>query len=85
MLKILKAYGVLDSLVAAITGVYRNTWAWVLPPDGPTDEFKIHSGVLQGDTLPPYIFVRMLDYALRQAIDRREDELGFQLVRRQSR
>ena len=85
MLKILKAYGVPDSLVAAIAGVYRNTRARVLTPDGPTDEFKIHSGVLQGDTLAPYIFVIMLDYALRQAIDGREDELGFQLVRRQSR
>ncbi len=33
------------------------------PPDGPTDEFRIQSGVLQGDTLAPYIVVIMLDYA----------------------
>ncbi len=32
-----------------------------------------------GDTLAPYIFVIMLDYALRQAINGREEELGFQL------
>ncbi len=35
--------------------------------------------------LAAYLFVIVLDYALRQAIDRREKELGFQLVRRQSR
>ncbi len=85
MLKILKAYGIPDSLVRAIAGVYRNTRARVLTPDGPTEEFQIHSGVLQGNTLAPYLFVIMLDYALRQAIDGREEELGFQLVRRQSR
>ena len=85
MLKILKAYGLPDSLVRAIAGVYRNTRARVLTPDGPTEEFHIHSGVLQGDTLAPYLFVIMLDYALRQAIAGREEELGFQLVRRQSR
>ena len=85
MLKILKAYGVPDSLVAAIAGVYKNTRARILTPDGPTEEFQIHSGVLQGDTLAPYIFVIMLDYALRQAINGREEELGFRLSRRQSR
>ena len=41
--------------------------------------------MLQGDTLAPYIFVIMLDYALRQVINGREEELGFQLNRRQSR
>ena len=85
MLKILKAYGVPEKLVNAIAGLYKSTRARVLTPDGPTDEFRIHSGVLQGDTLAPYIFVIMLDFALRQAIDGREEELGFQLTRRQSR
>ena len=85
MLKILKAYGIPDSLVSAIAGGYKNTRARILTPDGPTDEFQIHSGVLQGDTLAPYLFVIVLDYALRQAINGREEELGFQLYRRQSR
>ncbi len=85
MLKIPKAYGIPDRLVRAIAGVFRNTRARVLTPDGLTEEVHIHSGVLQGDTLAPYLFVIMLDYALRQAIGGREEELGFQLVRRQSR
>ena len=41
--------------------------------------------MLQGDTLAPYLFVVVLDYALRIAIDGREEELGFHLVKRQSR
>ena len=85
MLKILEAYGIPTSLVNAIAGGYRNTRARVLTPDGQTEEFRIHSGVLQGDALAPYIFVIMLDYALRQVINGREEELGFQLNRRQSR
>ena len=81
MLKILKAYGVPDKLVNAIAGIYKSTRTQVLTPAGPTDEFRSHSGVLQGDTLAPYIFVTMLVYA----IEGRGEVLGFQLTRRQSR
>ena len=42
-------------------------------------------GVLQGDTLAPYLFVIVLDYALRTAIDGREEDLGFHLEKRKSR
>ena len=54
-------------------------------PDGETDLFDILAGVLQGDTLAPYLFVIVLDYALRMAIDGKEQELGFHLERRKSR
>ena len=40
------------------------------------------AGVLQGDTLAPYLLV--LDYALRQAIAGREEELGFTIIPRLS-
>ena len=75
----MKAYGIPDSLVKVIARVYKNTPACVLTPDAPTEEFQIHSGVLQGDMLAPYIFIIM------KIIMRREEELGFQLYRRQSR
>ena len=42
-------------------------------------------GVLQGDTLAPYLFVVVLDFALRMAIDGKEEELGFQLEKRRCR
>ena len=54
-------------------------------PDGETDEFEIFAGVLQGDTLAPYLFIITLDYCLRSAIDGREEDLGFTVRPRRSR
>ena len=85
MLKILRAYGIPNQIVSAIATMYENTGAKVITPDGETEPFNISAGVLQGDTLAPYLFVIALGYALREAIDGREEELGFQLVKRQSR
>ena len=56
--------------------------ARVVSPDGQTDLFGIISGCLQGDTLAPYLFVIVLDYALREAIESKEEELGFHLEKR---
>ena len=82
MLKILKAYGIPEQIVNAIGGMYDNTRAKVITPDGEIDLFEIFAGVLQGDTLAPYLFVVVLDFALRMAIDGKEEELGFQLEKR---
>ena len=57
----------------------------VVTPNGETDYFAIKAGVLQGDTLVPYLFAIVLDYAMRKAIGGREEELGFKLDRRRSR
>ena len=46
---------------------------------------QLLAGVLQGDTLAPYLFVIVLDYALRAAIEGKEEQLGFKLMKRQSR
>ena len=59
--------------------MYENTKARVLSPDGETELF-----VLQGDTLAPYLFAIVLDFAMRKALEGRED-LGFQLTKRWSR
>ncbi|XP_078661569.1 uncharacterized protein LOC144905694 [Branchiostoma floridae x Branchiostoma belcheri] len=85
MLRILNAYGIPEQIVHAIGSLYEGTMAKVVTPDGDTRPFEIQAGVLQGDTLAPYLFVLVLDYALRVAIEGREEELGFQLVKRRSR
>ena len=85
MLKILRAYGTPEQLVDAVGKMYENTHAKVLTPDGETEEFLILAGVLQGDPLAPYIFAIMLDYAMRQAIDKHGDTLGFTIEERKSR
>ena len=85
MLQILKAYGIPNQLVEGIARMYEDTKAKVVSPDGETELFDILAGVLQGDTLAPYLFVVVLDYALREAVEGREDQLGFQLLKRKSR
>ena len=37
--------------------LYKNTKAMVHSPDGDTTYFDIVAGVLQGDTLIPYLFI----------------------------
>ena len=57
--------------------MYVTTIAKVLSPDGETELFYILAGVLQGDSLAPFLFIIALDYALGKAINGREEELGF--------
>ena len=75
----------LRQITEAIGNMYNKTMAKVISPDGETELFEILAGVLQGDTLAPYLFVIVLDYALRMAIEGKEGDLGFQLSKRRSR
>ena len=84
LMKILDAYGIPDEIIAAIKALYTNTMAQVLSPDGDCGFFEILAGVLQGNTLAPYLFVISLDYAMRIATDNRTD-LGFTLKESRSR
>ena len=61
MEQILLAYGLPEETVAAIMILYRNTKVKVRSPDGDTEYFDIVAGVLQGDTLAPYLFIICLD------------------------
>ena len=84
MIKILKAYDVPPRLLQAIKAMYTNTRAKVVTPDGETEVFNIETGVMQGDTLAPYLFIIALDYALRKAISGKESELGLTITPRKS-
>ena len=64
--------------------LYRNTKVKVNSPDGDTDYFDIVAGVLQGDTLTPYLFIIGLDYVLRISIDKIKEN-GFKLTKEKSR
>ena len=69
---------------AAMTILYRNTKVKVRSPDGDTEYFDIVAGVLQGDTLAPYLFIICLDYVLRTSIDKIREN-GFELTKKRSR
>ena len=64
--------------------LYRNTKVKVRSPDGDTNYFDIVAGVLQEDTLAPYLFIICLDYVLRMSIDLMKEN-GFKLVKERSR
>ena len=63
---------------------HRNTKVKVGSPDGDTDYFNIVAGVLQGDTLAPYLFIICLDYVLRTSMDKIKEN-GFELTKKRSR
>ena len=68
--QLLLAYGLPKETVAAILMLYRNTKVKVRFPDGDTYYVDIVSGVFQGDTLAPYLFIIYLDYVIRTFIDK---------------
>ena len=84
MEQILLAYGLPKETVVAIMILYRNTKVKVRSPDGDTDYFDIVAGVLQGDTLTPYLFIICQDYLLRTSIDKIKEN-GFELRKKRSR
>ena len=84
MEQILLAYGLLKETVAAIMMVYKNTKVNVRSPDEDTDYLDIVAGVLQGDTLAPYLFIICLDYVLKTSIDKMRDN-DFKLTKERSR
>ena len=64
--------------------LYRHTKVKVRSSNRDTDYFNIVGGVLQGDTLAPYLFIICLDHVLRTSIDKMKDN-SFKLTNERSR
>ena len=82
-MRILRAYGIPDKLVRLIECSYRDTIARVKTEDGLTEAIAILAGVLQGDTLAPYLFIIVIDYAMRRTLEGKD--YGFTITKRKSR
>ena len=82
--QILLAYSIPKETVAAIMILYINTKIKVRSLDGDTDYFDIVAGVLQGDSLAPYLFIICLDYVLITWIDKIKEN-GFKLTKKKRR
>ena len=63
---------------------YKNTKVKIYSTDGYTDYFDFVTGVLQGDTLVPYLFIICLDSVLRTSIELMKEN-GFKLAKERSR
>ena len=84
MEQILLAYGLPKETVVAIMMLYKNTNIKVCSLDGDTDFFDIVAGVLQEDTLVPYLFIMCLNYVLKKSIDLMKEN-DFTLKKARSR
>ena len=65
---VLRHDGVPDSVVADVMQLYHGSSTAVLTRFCLTETFDTTSGVLQGDTLSPQIFILLVDYILRQSL-----------------
>ena len=74
MFEILELYGIPKQMVDAIKLLYTNNTATVLSPDGETKPFDIKAGILQGDTLAPFLFIMVVDYILRMSLDTQKEK-----------
>ena len=83
MFQILKLYGIPGDIIEAIKIFYTDTSATVLSPDGETPLFNICAGILQGDTLAPFLFILVVDYILRVSVDKINDN-GLEIQPRKS-
>ena len=72
MLTILNAYGIPEELVTAISIMYEDTTAKVITPDEEMETFNILAGLLQRDTLVPYLFVIVIYYFMRTSLQGRK-------------
>ena len=75
---VLLHYNVPMCIVDAVMSLYTGATTKVKYDDTFTDFIPLSTGVLQGDTLAPYLFVIVLDYVLRTAIH--DDSLGFKVA-----
>ena len=71
---ILSQYNVPNCLISDISQMYSDASACVSTELGPTEWFKTTSVDLQGDTLSPYLFIVLLNYALKKTL---QDDVGF--------
>jgi len=72
--KILRFYGIPIKIVNAIKLLYNDSESTVKINGQLSEYFKINTGVLQGDTLAPFIFITVLNFVLERSHD---EKFGF--------
>ncbi|CAF4122059.1 unnamed protein product, partial [Rotaria magnacalcarata] len=88
MFDILRHYGVPLKIVKAIEAIYHHSKSVVLVDGNVSKEFNVTTGVLQGDTLAPFLFIVVIDYIMKNVqLDHANEkgESGFITNERQSR
>jgi hypothetical protein len=63
--KILKNIGVPDKIIKAISCLYTDTKSKVLVNGKLSEEIRTKTGIIQGDTLSPFLFIIVMDYVFK--------------------
>ena len=79
---VLSKYGASELLIANVMQFYIRTSAVVATAHGNNEFFSTTSGVLQGDSLAPFLFITLLSYVLRETLLNNND--GFTITPRGS-
>ena len=69
MFSILRHYGIPEAVVDAIQVMYVNSQSAVMVDGNISEPFAVSTGVLQGDVLAPFVFIIVVDYLLKEAIN----------------
>ena len=80
MFKVLRHHGIPESLVEAIKALCNNSKSAVYVDGHIAKEFKVTTGVLQGDVVAPFLFIIMIDYTMKRS----EGNHGLTTVTRRS-
>ena len=67
MFAVLRHHGIPETVVNAISVLYKNSKSAVMADGNLSDPFDVTTGVLQGDVLAPFLFVVLVDYLLKKA------------------
>ena len=87
MFEILRHYGIPNKTVRAIRTIYNSSKSHVLVDGKVSEQFEISTGVLQGDTLAPFLFIIVIDFVLSRAEQEHAEKTGshgFTMQERQS-
>ena len=70
MWNILELYGIPKKFINIFRTIYENSSCCIKTEDGTTEFFKILTGVRQGCNLSPFLFLVVIDYILRTAMNK---------------
>jgi hypothetical protein len=66
--EVLEQLGVPEKLIVAAMALMHDVTTRVETPNGLTDPINVFAGVLQGDTLAPFLFICVIDIIMRRAL-----------------